>query len=163
MVEIKDINNVRTILAVERKLLSAMRLNKRREFDLTRMPRNESVILSVEENERLAGYYSEEIGSIVDEIEQSLEGTEARRTALRTLANWLRIDFICKDIFGQGDGEIYAKKILNKKDLPPLEGKKLCSRLKENYIELTVFLRAENAPEDYLYRKNSRGRQTRRT
>lgn len=158
MTEIKDINNIRTILAVERKLLSAMRLNKRRELDLTRMPYKASVILSIEENERLADYYSEEIGAIVDEIERSPEGTEVRRATLRILANWLRIDFICKDIFGQGDGAIYARKILNKKDLPPSEGKKLCSRLKENYIGLTVFLRAENAPEDYLYRKNSKGK-----
>lgn len=156
MTAIKDINNVRTILAVERKLLFAMSADKRKEFGLTRTPYRIREILSDEENEKLADYYSEEIGAIVDEIEQSQEDTEARRTALRTLANWLRIDFICEDIFGQGDGTVYAKKILNKKDLPPLEGKKLCSRLKENYIELAAFLRTENAPEDYLYYKRNK-------
>lgn len=119
-----------------------------------RTPYRTGRTLSIEENERLADYYSEEIGAIVEEIEDSPEGTEARRTALRTLANWLKIDLICKDIFGQGDGAIYAKKILNKKDLPHEEGKKLCLRLKENYIGLTVFLRVENVPEDYLYREN---------
>lgn len=156
MTEIKDINNIRTILAVERKLLFAMDADKRKEFDLTRTPYRIREILSVEESERLADYYSKEIGAIVDEIERSPEGTEARRVALRTLANWLKIYFVCKDIFGQGDGATYAKKISNKKDLPPSEGKKLCSRLRENYIELTVFLRAENVPEDYLYYKRNK-------
>lgn len=131
-----------------------MNSDKRKELGFIKIPCRVGRTLSVEENERLADYYSEEIGAIVDEIERSPEGTEARRTALRTLANWLRINLICKDIFGQGDGEIYAKKILNKKDLPHLEGKKLCLRLKENYIKLTVFLRAENAPGDYLYRQS---------
>lgn len=154
MTAIKDINNVRTIQAVERKLLFAMNSDKRKELDLMRMPSETGETLSIEKNERIADYYSEEIGAIVDEVEHSPEGTEARRTALRTLANWLKIELICKDIFGQGDGEIYARKILNKKDLPHSEGKKLCLRLKENYIGLTVFLKAENAPEDYLYREN---------
>lgn len=156
MTEIKDINSLRIIQAVERKLLFAMSIDKRKELGLMKIPCRISDSLSIEENERIADYYSEEIGAIVDEIERSPEGTEARRTALRTLANWLRINLICKDIFGQGDGEIYAKKILNKKDLPQSEGKKMCSRLKENYIGLTVFLRAENAPEDYLHYKNSK-------
>lgn len=154
MIAIKDINNVRTIQAVERKLLFAIHRDKRKELGLVRTPYRTGRTLSIEENERLADYYSEEIGAIVEEIEDSPEGTEARRTALRTLANWLKIDLICKDIFGQGDGAIYAKKILNKKDLPHEEGKKLCLRLKENYIGLTVFLRVENVPEDYLYREN---------
>ena len=158
MTAIKDINSVTIIHAVEKKLLSAMQINKRKELNLMKVPRRAraSETLSIEENERLADYYLEGIGAIVDEIEQSPEGTEARRVALRTLANWLKINLICKDIFGQGDGVIYAKKILNKKDLPPLEGKKLCGRLKENYIELAVFLRAENAPEDYLDYQNLR-------
>lgn len=156
MTAIKDINNMRTIQAVERKLLFAMNSDRRKELGLMKRPCRTSDSLSIEENERLANYYSEEIGAIVDEIEQSPEGTEVRRTALRTLANWLKIEVVCKDIFGQGDGTIYARKILNKKDLPHLEGKKLCSRLRENYMELTVFLRAENAPEDYLHYKNSK-------
>lgn len=151
MTEIKDINSLRIIQAVERKLLSAMQIDKRKELSLMKMPYGAKRILSVEEDGRLVDYYLEEIDAIIDEIESSPEGTEARRTALRTLANWLRIDFICKDIFGQGDGAIYARQILNKKDLPHLEGKKLCSRLKENYIGLTVFLKAENVSEDYLY------------
>lgn len=154
MTAIKDINSITIIHAVEKKLLFAMQTNKRKELNLMKMPWRASGTLSIEENERLADYYSEGVGAIVDEIEQSSEGTEARRVALRTLANWLKINLICKDIFGQGDGVIYAKKILNKKDLPPLEGKKLCGRLKENYIELAVFLRAENAPEDYLDYQN---------
>lgn len=154
MIAIKDINNVRTIQAVERKLLFAMNSDKRKKLDLMRMPSEIGETLSIEKNERIADYYSEEVGAIVDEIERSPEGTEARRTALRTLANWLKIELICKDIFGQGDGAIYARKILNKKDLPHSEGKKLCLRLKENYVGLTVFLKAENAPEDYLYREN---------
>lgn len=154
MIAIKDINNVRTIQAVERKLLFAMNSDKRKKLDLMRMPSEIGETLSIEKNERIADYYSEEVGAIVDEIERSPEGTEARRTALRTLANWLKIELICKDIFGQGDGAIYARKILNKKDLPHSEGKKLCLRLRENYVGLTVFLKAENAPEDYLYREN---------
>lgn len=154
MTAIKDINNLRIILEVERKLLFAMNVDKRKGLALMKVPSKINGALSAEENERLADYYSDEIGAIVDEIEGSPEGTEARRTALRTLANWLKLELICKDIFGQGDGEIYTRKILNKKDLPHSEGKKLCLRLKENYIGLTVFLRAENAPKDYLYYEN---------
>lgn len=159
MTAIKDINNLRIILAVERKLLFAMNMDKRKELGLMEMPYEAKRILSIKENERLADYYTEEVSAIVDEIERSPEGTEARKTTLRTLANWLKIDLICKDIFGQGDGAIYAKKILNKKDLPPLEGKKLCLRLKENYIGLTVFLRAENVSEDYRHYENSKRKQ----